>query len=386
LATPEQSVVDLDQALTELETEGVYSPDAPAVDGDPAATAPQDTPERAPQAATPKATGDGRTEVEATAADSPAQPDPLEGTEPYKYTFGNESKVLEGFYRVPGEGVMIPEDKVPQLEQLAVRAEMLDRASREHESANALFERLSEWTSVGADGKEVTLKGAEAIQQGRLDYARQAAYRQVSDAYFNDPNRLASLLTFNPETQQFERNEAEWDKAKIMVENATIRAETETRGWLAQRYQEPPKPQAPNYAEQAPIIIQQLAQSANADPSVLTPDDRSYLAEQLPRYIRPATREDIRVTPTLQMGQPVVDAAFRAVVTRSIQMRKSSVDQAQAATKASQFNAGQDKGLRAGKPQIKSPPSKPATQQPQKPGKADWDAPLQAALDEMGIQ
>lgn len=377
--------LDLDSVIGEI-----VSPDAPmqALE-DPASSASQPSPtERAPEsAATPeRATGDGAVQVQQPATTTDVQsgsPDPLEGTEPFKYSVGNESKVLDGFYRVPGEGVMVPEDKVPQLEQLAVRAEMLDRASRESEQQNALYERLSEWTTTGPDGKEQTLKGVEAMVAHRVEHERQLAYRRVLDSYIENPNKLATLLVFNPETGNYEHNPDAWEHAKTLVDLERQRAEISVRGQLAQRYQEPPKPQEPDYKAAAPSVIQQMAQSANVDATVLTEQDRSFLSNQLARYIRPATAQDVRMNSSLQLNQPVVDLSFRDVVTDRIGLRKDALKRVEAAQDASKFNAGQDKGRQSGKT---PPPQRPATKPSTEPKpKADWNAPLEEFLSEQGI-
>lgn len=338
-------------------------------------------PETPASAQAPQApTGDQTATPTVTPEDARAKA--LEGSVPYEYKVGAESKVLEGFHRFPGEGVLVPEDKVPMLEQLAVRAETLDRLSRDAQQQTELFERLSEWTTTGHDGKDQQLTGIQGLIQGRLDAAQDATYRQFVDGFMSNPEKLASLLMYNPEAQKYEFRADTMALANAELANARMRTDSSVRAWLSQRYQAPQAPQAPDYTSVAPGIIQGYA---GAESSVLTPQDTAFLGAQMPRYVRPATAADVRLDNRLQVGQQVVDASFKDVVQYTVTQRKEAVTKATAATEASKFNAGQDKG-RQGKPIAKAPvrPASPPHNSP--PQKADWDSPFASAMAELGIQ
>src|SRR5512146_1997390 len=73
-----------------------------------------------------------------TPPDGEAEEGPEVQFEPFAYTVNGESRTLDGFHLVPGEGVYIPTDQVPRLQQIASRAEASEAALRElHQQAQA---------------------------------------------------------------------------------------------------------------------------------------------------------------------------------------------------------------------------------------------------------
>lgn len=354
---------------------------AESSNSDPVAPATQQ--ESAPEAA-PATGDDGKTVPSVSEGTQEAAPDPLAGSEPFKFSLGSESKTLEGFHRFPGEGVLVPEDKIPLLEQLAIRAETLDRTSRDLQSEKDLYERLSEWKTVDHEGKEQTLSGVQGLVQSQLDFAKSAAYQAVAEQFFSDPAKLASLLAWDEGSQSFKFNPETFGHAQTLLQLRQQEAQLAIRTHLSGRLQAPRVESPPDYTAVAPQVISGFA-GANA--SVLTDADKQFLSAQMPRYVRAATAEDTRLNPALKVGQPVVDDAFRGVVTDRIGLRQEAKSQvttaSTTATLAQKFNQGQNKGITP-KGTPKAPPAKPTAKAPnnQKP---DWDAPFAKFMAEEGI-
>lgn len=396
-AAPKDTSADpvLAGALSEMASEGSHLDqpfDSSAASG--AASQPSGDASAAPAAADPK-TGDAGSEPVAGSSKTPAAPDPsaappaaadpLAGTEPFTYTVNGEKKTLDGVYRVPGEGLLVPEDKVSLVTGLAERADVLDRVTREVTAKHADLERLTSWTFDGPDGKTTTLTGAQALETMRVDYARQAAALDVMDAILSDPAKFAQLVGVVQEG----------DKTKLVVDPTALEylqkdvmlaanaAERQARSEFQKLGTPPaPSPQSADHSRSAPAIITAVAQ---ADEKILTSKDREFLAQQIGRYVRTVTEDDRRFNPKLTVGAPIVDASFSRVITDRVEMRKEAATAARTAETAGKHNAGMDKGRQpAAKPPAPKAPAPPA-QPPAGRRKADWDTPLDSALTEMGI-
>lgn len=365
----------LDNALSEMSSDGAFDePGDLSPDEASQATADESAEGPAAPAEAPGDDGSGK----AVEAQAEVEGDPLEGTEPFAYTVNGESKPLDWAYRVPGEGVIIPDDKVPQLEQLAERADSLDRIAREADQRVADYDRLAEWRTTGPDGKEQVYQGREAVVEMKVGFQKLAAVVQTLDRLFDDPQRFQELVGVNEQGQIVPARRAiQHLQTEIRLAQAT--AEQDTRKQIG-TLSTVPQSAGPDLATEAPRIINM---AAGQDAKALTKDDLAYLSAQLDRYIRPTTDEDRRAFPGYR-GKEIVDAKFTALVKHTAGLRSESAKQAAAAERAGKFNAGQARGRQpVAQPTKPTPPARPADTQ--KPGKADWDTPLKEALAEMDI-
>ena len=313
-----------------------------------------------------------------------AAADPLAGTEPFTYTVNGEQKTLAGVYRVPGEGLLVPEDQVSSLQQVAERADVLDRVTRELTAQNTTYERLSAWNVTDPDGTQRTLSGQQGLEAMRVELAQQAAAISAIDVLLSDPQNIVNLLvsdgqggvTIDPRSLKM---------LALEVRSAAVDAERQERSKFATLGQSTSGPASSgssgqDYTAQAPAVIKQAAGAAY---DTLSADDRSLLADQLSRYVRPVTEEDRRWNPALKIGAPIVDASFTKVVQHLAAQRQASSKVAEAAERAGKFNGGQDRGRQPAKPTPK--PAAPIPPADGRKPKADWDSPLTEALAEMGV-
>lgn len=334
----------------------------------------------APAAPTPDASA-------ATAIPEPAA-DPLAGTEPFTYGDGRK---LDWAHRVPGEGVLLTEAEVPQLQQLAERAERLDRATRDLTTRHSDLERLTTWDIPSEDGKTTQqVTGAAAIEARDVLIARQDAVISLLDEILNDPQQFARLVAVN------DKNEIVTDPLAVdyLRKDVLLKAHDAEQSARA-RFQQRGAPPAPSAASTTPPDVSKIdfqsaapaviSEAAGKDAGILTAEDRTFLTEQLPQYIRTVTEQDRQADPLLKVGAPIVSERFTKVVQRQIALRTEATKAAQAAESAGKHNAGMGKGRQPAKQPPK--PSTPAATPAAAPArtKPDWDAPLTSALSEMGI-
>lgn len=350
-------------ALAEMSAEGAFSEDtgdlSPDTTSQPDLTTSADT-----SAATPDATGATGSDAPAAAATSVV--DPYEGTEPFRYGANND-KTLEGVLRVPGEGLLVPEDKVALVTALAERADSLDSKVAELTQAREALERLSEWRTTGENGQEQVHRGAEGIVQLREAYATQTAALNVLLELVKSPAKYVELIAgvdannvpvLDP--QKVADLIARADQAE---EIARYRARTE----LVSQYQKASQPSGPpDYAKTVGAAT--ITQLAGASAKDLTPKDREILLASFNRYV---AHDGKSIAPEYQQ-----------MVLHMASLSASRKAEAVASEKAGKFNAGQDKGRIPAAPPKKAPvaPPKPDTTSRRK---ADWDTPLTNALAEI---
>lgn len=386
----------LSGALSEMSSEGAFSDSS---DPGTSASQPSGSESAVPSGAQPQATGDAGTSPTgpaptgaSAAATDPLAPspaaadpatDPFAGTEPF--TFG-DGKTLDGVFRVPGEGLLVPEDKVHVVTALAERADSLDRAWQESAQRNDVYERLSAWHTTDAQGNETVVNGLEGLMTMRVQMGTLAAAYDTLASVFTDPAQFAALVTVNPEGQ-IVPNKAELANLLTRSDLAESRATQAIREHLSKIATVAPPAQdaAPDYAKVAPQLITQAAKTAGVDAKTLTDKDTAFLAQQFPRYIRTVTEQDRRGNPALKVGGPIVDETFTQLVKDRVEMRLEQKKSSEAAEKAGKFNAGQDKGRQpVAAPKPPTPPAKPGEQA--KVSRSDaWASPLNQALEEMSI-
>lgn len=356
---------------------------APASDPGDAGTPGTTAPTTSEPAATTAATGSPAAPASDTTP-PPSEPDPLDGAEPFTYAVDGQTRQMEGVYRIPGEGLIVPEERVPQFQLLASRAESLERQNRDLYQRTQDLDRLTQWKTAGPDGTEQTLSGREALEAQRVSLARAtAALDTVARVFAQAPT---SFLTTDPQGNIVWSREAVQHllTASQLAEETAEKSVRQSFQALATQAAAPSAPPAPNLADVAPALVQQVITQQQA--TGLTPEDRAFLAEQLAHYVRPATAEDVRQNPALALGESVLDPRFHALVTRTATLRTESAQAARTTQQAARFNAGQQQG-RAGQTPAAPPPPTPrtASQPPAAPQgrQAQWDAVLQTALAEL---
>ncbi len=392
----------LEEALAEMTAEGTFDSEATFADPGTATTSSTESASAAPQAAAPPpASDDGSSKVPTTTdvvapastSAAPAAADPFAGTEPLPFFVNGEAKSLSWAHRVPGEGVLLTEAEVPHLQQLAERAEILDRVARDLTSQQDLIEPLTRWTRTGPDGKEETLTGSQGLEEIRV-YTRQleaelATYRQI----FAEPGKHlvgpTGLLLMQEGKPTLDPSIAElWDGR---IEQARFNAERTTRAEIGQRGTRPAAVAAPastgsgsppSFTDKE--VSNVITQAAGTNHTALLPEDIAELKADLQRYIRPVVASDRQFNPALKLGAPIVDFSFGQRVQRLASIRLAAKQTATAAETAGKHNAGMAKGRQPAKQPIQ-PPAPPAKAGDAPRRKADWDTPFKDAMDEMGI-
>lgn len=335
--------------------------DAPRVSEEPQApTAPVEPPPPATESVAPDAS------APATEAS-----DPLAGAEPLTYTVDGQHRTLDGVYRIPNEGIIVPEEKVSDFQRILSRADSLERIHREQTQA---FDKLTQWTTKGQDGKETTISGREAIEAVKIENARgKAALAELVTMFQGSP---LDYLT------QDEKGGIVWNtqalnhlstRAELSERNAADQVRSQFQGIQA----ELSKPPEIDVVQSAPTLVDHFATQLNVK---LAAEDKQFLASMVPRFVRPTTPEDIAANPALANEPRVIDASFGQLVQREAAKRAAQAT----TTAATTFNAAQQNGRKA--PHAPAP-KKPPTPQPPVARKSNsqvWDDIFEQGKAELG--
>lgn len=366
--------------LSALESEGVNL-------SDPVTDAPVDTSDDGAALETATPTDQTPTASESTTVPdaaipdaSAATPNPLDGTEPFTYTVNGETRTMPHAYRVPGEGVMIEEQAVPQFQLMASRAESLEKANHELYEQSKRFEQLTQWNTTDANGHPQTLTGLDALQALQVEYARTDVAKNTLIDAIRDPAQLLGLLqsdgnggvVINPQALEM---------LVIRSENAEMKAVHQ----IQQRFQglskQPIAPPAMDIPASAPAIVAHYASQLKA--VALTADDRTFLTSILPRFIRTAEQADVQANPAIRLGQQVVDVSFEQQVAHLQSLRANTTSVVKTAGDAAKFNAGQKAGTK--QVQVTKPVTTTQTTPAVPKSKAQaWDDIFQSAMAEIG--
>lgn len=365
--------------------------DGTVVQPEPTATS-QDAPPATSSAVVPNApkpddapTGDNGTTVptEGTQQAPPADEPDLTNATPFTYQRADGTQAtIDGTYRIPGEGLIVPEEQVSHIESLASRAESATRYEqqvRELEAQRSTFDRLTAWQVRDAQGNVQTLTGPDALEQRHLMLSRTLAAANAMGSIFDDPAKLAGLVEaqLGQDGQVYlVPNQVALDALKTSVKAAALEAELGARQTFQRSAAAPPPPE-PTVESRAMPTVEQAIKSLGV--TGLTDQDKQYLASHVPRFLRPATPDEQQKG----LGKQVMDAAWTEFVKDRAAMRSEAAKAAQAAEQAGKFNAGMNQ--KKPQPATKPKPAMPAQPAPQeKVGKAAaWDSLLTNALAEM---
>lgn len=355
---------------------------------DPASSAgaPQTGSPATPQAGT---TGDDGKGVAATdpatpaASDTPTDITQIEGATPFTYTVDGQSKTIEGAFVLPGDGLYVPEARVPHFQLLASRAETLERQNREVYDSQKALERLTEWKQTGQDGKESVLSGREGVEASRVALGHALAEVRMLREIVDDPMKMAALLVHTGEGV-FQHDP---DRKALLGErlaNLKGAVESSIRRQVGQMANAPPPPvpalSPAELAERALPTVEAVI--ANAKLSGLTPDDKQALARLVPRFTITVTPQNASQYPESRLGETVLDyQAFLPEVQRSATLRAAAVAATQTSETVGKFNTAMQNGRAPNK--TPAPPKKPAAPaaKPEKMGKAEqWSKVFDEAM------
>lgn len=403
----------LDQSINDVLSEFVEQPD-------PAAAAPssQDGRGLVESSETPAAPSPGDSSQApppaANAADGtqPPAPEPEPQYEPFGYTVSGEQRSIDGFFRIPGEGVFVPEAQVPRLQQLASRADANEVQLRALHEQNQDWERLTTWTIPGPNGQQQTLTGRAAYERLRAEREVYAASDTTVRSYLSDPAKLASLLVvYNEQGQAIPLEGVQVSinpNAKRILDLEIKDAARDAIGRAQQHFAQVGGRISPHAAPTEQVTPEQIiAQVSQQAPQVLTAkleqwglkgaltaEDVQALAAQLPRYVRLATKDDVAADPGLRLGAPVLENDFETLVRRVAAVSQRGATSAQARTVADRFNQGQQRGRASNQPARPAspiPPQQPANdprskKQRERAQRTNWDDLLSHGMADPDVQ
>lgn len=377
-------------ALSEMEQDSAGAVSAEAVDstqdepqGDAGPNPADDIPAPVSDPATP---GDAGQTAPADAPSS-SDEDPFAGSEPFAFRVDGETRTMDGVFRVPGEGIYVPEEKVPAFQLMASRAEGLERQNRELYHRTQEYDRLSQWKATGPDGTERTLTGRDALEAREVEIAQLRARVQVAEAALLNPETFASLVSVNaqgqviPNTQQLRMLATE---QQLAIRDAADQA----RAKFTSSYQSHTQAtqQAQQSAEAPRMLWQQADQVWGHEFPQLTAQDKTFLAGQVARYIRSANPDEVQAG-QFRPGELVLDPSFYTVMQDRAALRGHVTTVANTQTKAQQFNQAQQQGRKgpAVRPATSSPAPSPSAVTSKKSRGEVWDEVLTQGLRDLSV-
>lgn len=320
---------------------------------------------------------------------TPADDDPLAGAEPFTYTVNGQQRTFEGLTKLGDRGAIVTADALTKLQQrLSERDNLFERQQEQYQKYAALeesFNKLTQW-SVGKDqqtGQERVLTGADAVQAQRVMLGRSVATLQVLAKALDDPEQFSRLVSVVDDGQgglAIVPDRHAIEHLKTLADNAAMRAEQSVAQHFANlrsslkavpQTSTPEAPQTATTLEPTQALESVKGFVTQLDVKGLTKEDEEFLAESLPRYVRPATAEE-----RAQYNSPtVVDISFGKLIQRTAQMRASVATTASAASQAAKENerklAAAATGIRPKTPRL--PVTPPAAPKKQSDSDTAWD-------------
>lgn len=349
------------QGVADVQDAGVPDEEAPDVE----ASATTATPDESPADPTASAsaedsdgTDEAATEGDPQGSEAPA-PDPLDGFTPASYKADGQERSFDGMLIHPEHGALIDKESVPKLLERLSMADHAEQANRTLYDQYRQLERATAWTTKGANGQDETVTGARGIEAQRVALARANAALSSVVNVLKNPAALANLLTLD-DAGNVVQNQANFQHLITQSQLAEIQAEQQARQQLAGMLTQQEAPAQINYDSQGPSLVESAAQYAGV--SNLTPEDKATAVQLLPKFVRAATPDDRVQNPQLQIGQPVIDATFHALLQR---MAKTGTVTPAPASKADKSNQARLAAARvtpavAPKPQARRPSRAPA--------------------------
>lgn len=266
-----------------------------------------------------------------------SDPDPLKDATPLTYTVNGQSRTFDDIKVIPGVGGVIEASALENLtRRLTERDNLFERSQQQYQQVQAL-ERLMTWTQTGQDGKPIEVTGPQAIESMRLSLGAHIARNLVLEEALSNPEVFASLVGVDA-NNRIVLNQTAFEHLGTRAQLAQMNAEKIVRSdWAARNAPQHAPPATLNIAQNAPVIAAHWAKQFGG--GVLQDPDIQFLATQVPRYVRPATAEDVQADPTLKIGDPVMDATFNALVSDRAELRKSAKTQVEQAGSIAKENS-----------------------------------------------
>ena len=343
--------------------------------GEPAAGTAADPTAAADGSAT--AQSDGTTPFAAAATEE----DPFKDTTPASYIVNGQPVTSEDIRVFREGGAVIRPEALPNvLSQLAERATLQARAATNEQQYRTLA-KVSEWHDQSS-GKTYT--GPEAAVEMRIGNATLLAENKLLVDVLTDPARLASILG----TRQVADGKGGIREEIVVRPDALATLQREnllTQRELAQvirnHFQgviaEAGKPQAAaiNYATEGPRLIQAIGEQGKLDASVLTPDDRALLIEQIPFHVQKGL--------VSMAWQNLVKQTIASRVREKASLQSTTVTVANATKEGQARMAAAARGVKQPtRPVAPATPVKPVNQRAQNDSDA-WDMMERAAASAM---
>lgn len=268
---------------------------------------------------------------------------------PFAYRVNGEERTFDDLKVIPGKGAVITDDALPKLQQRLSERDALYETSQQQYQKYQQLESLTAFKTVGPDGTEQILTGAPALEAQRVTMARTEAILNTVAEVFDNPNLFRSLLMLDDKGNVVADPNA-LATLTTRAENAAMKAERSVQLQFRQHQlpsSQTPAAQTPNVEAVAPSVVENTAKQLGV--TSLTPEDKTFLASMLPRFVRPATHQDLALSPSLKLGEPVVDTAFGELLQRQATVQATTAKTVQTASAVSKENAARLAAAKAGK-------------------------------------
>lgn len=318
------------------------------------------------------------------AAPNPTDDDWKKDATPLGYTVDGQARSVEGIQILKDAagqpiGAIVDPAFVPELQQrLADRDHLLEQRQAQYEKTQE-WERLTTWKDKDAQGNERTLTGAQAVEESRVVNVRNATVLETVLTALSDVTAFDGLVDLiqDPATGKITvvRNQAAFDR---LLKDAHVSARErgmEVRANFAKSTAPPPPAEASIQDIAMPTVE---ATIASAKITGITAEEKQFLAEQLPHYVRPATPQERQ-----QFGSArIVDAKFTALVKTLGARAAQTASVATAATTATKDNAARLAAAAIGKRPVaatRTPTPPPKVDERQQANDDAWDMQEKAA-------
>lgn len=311
--------------------------------------------------------------------------DALDGFTPFTYRSDNQERSVDGIRVHPEHGAIVDPEFVPQLAQRLSEADHYKAQSKAQHDRYTQLENATTWEVRNAQGQPEKVTGVAAVEAQRVVMARSLAVNQAVAGILDGTMDPKQFLAWDEASQSVVWNQ---DALKEFRDKTLFNADRAE--WSARRAMDPYRANAPvnataetPIAELAPATIDATAQSLGL--TNLSAEDKTFLAEQLPQYVRATTEAERRQDPTI--GPRVVDEKFVTLMKRVAQSRVDTATAAKTAANATQQNAA--RLLAAGKrpsttTRTTAPTRQPTPQQSRVKSAEDaWDLHERAMADAM---
>lgn len=259
--------------------------------------------------------------------------DPLQHAEPLSYTVSGQQRSDERIKVVKDLGAFIEPKDLPHIQQRLSERDHLYETNREQYAKYQALEKLTEWKQG-----DTVLTGPPAIEAQRV-FVEQSkeTIRQLASVL--KPENFAKYVDIgqNEDGSYFvQPNQAALNDLRERLQFANDRAGFEEKRRFASLAPTISQPVVPQAAD-APIetladpTVDALAQQLGV---TLSPDAKTFLASQLPRYVRPTTDAE-----KPQFGPRIVDSAFADLIKREARSAATVAKVAETASTAATRNA-----------------------------------------------